>query len=274
MPPLRMSELKTAISQMKNNKCPGLDGLPVEFYKMFWTKLSDILFDLYIEIIQEGEMHLSARQSVISLLEKEGKDPLYVSSWRPLSLLNVDNKIYGKILANRLQVFLTKIIHHSQTGFIKNRHLAENIIKILSVIDRCDKEGIDGFLISFDYLKAFDRLEWNTIFHALDKFHVGPHYIDMVKVLFKNPIAYPSNNGKWDLPIYPTRGCRQGCTYSPGIFVFTVEILALAIRQNDRIQGLELGTEPIKNGQFADDLWATLKNIESVNTLLQELDKF
>ena len=98
----------------------------------------------------------------------------------------------------------------------------------------------------------------------------------MVKVIFNSPVAYAMNNGTWSLPIYPTRACRQGCTYSPSIFVLTVEILGLAIRQNVQIQGIKLEeiNQEIKSGQFADDLWSTLRNIESLNKLLQLLEEF
>ena len=86
------------------------------------------------EIIHDKEFHLSARRSVISLLEKPNKDPLYIKNWRPLSLLNTDNKLFGKILATRQQKAMNYIIHESQTGFMKNRHLAENILKIQEIM--------------------------------------------------------------------------------------------------------------------------------------------
>ena len=128
--------------------------------------------NLYLEIVDTGQMHFSARQSIISLLEKAGKDPLYLSSWRPLSLLNVDNKIYGKILANRMQKTLSEIIHPSQTGFVKGRLLAENIHKILSVLENCQNKKVDGFLVSFDFYKAFDTLEYQAAYLALEKIRI------------------------------------------------------------------------------------------------------
>ena len=271
---ITLSELNTAVKDMKNNKCPGLDGIPIDFYKIFWNKLRDLLYELYLNIIDTEALHLSARQSVISLLEKQGKNPLYLSSWRPLSLLNADNKILGKILANRLQSALPQLVHHSQTGFIKNRQLSENILKILKVIDVCNDEKINAFLVSFDFEKAFDHCEPLAIQEVLRKFGFGENFVKMNNIIFRDQIAYTCNNGYLSTSLKPTRGCRQGCTYSPSIFVLTVEALGIAIRNNADIEGIQLGLYNVKSGQFADDLWATLKNIESVNAILQELSKF
>ena len=129
---ISLGEIGVAIRAMANNKCPGTDGLPVEFYKIFYAKLKPLLVDLYEEVIEEGEFHLSARRGIISLLEKVGKDFLKLVSWRPLSLLNVDFKVFSKILDTRLKTVLDEIVHPSQTGFIPGRYMAENIMKLLN----------------------------------------------------------------------------------------------------------------------------------------------
>ena len=107
-----------------------------------------------------------------------------------MSLLNVNNKIFGKLLANRIQVVLTELIHPSQTGFVKGRLLPKNILKILTVINDCEERKENGFLISFDIYKAFDTLEYETIFPALEKFGLGEKYIHMAKIIFNSRIAY------------------------------------------------------------------------------------
>ena len=97
----------------------------------------------------------------------------------------------------------------------------------------------------------------------------------MVMALFTDPIVYASNNGYWSEPIYPTRGCRQGCMYSPSIFTATVEALGLGIRQNSKIVGIRIGDSLIKSGQFADDLWTvTPPSQANINEILMELQNF
>ena len=94
-------------------------------------------------------------------------------------LLNTDNKVYGKILANRLSYVIVEanLIHHSQTGFMKGHQAAENIIKILELVAHSDVQQEDNLLISYDFEKAFDTLEWESIFNALVTFNFGTSFI-------------------------------------------------------------------------------------------------
>ena len=268
-------EIGEALFKLKNDKCPGTNGITTNFIKFFWPQLREFMHKLFLEIIVDGKFHLTAKRSIISLLEKIGKNELYLSNWRPLSLLNTENKIYSQMLAIRMQKALQKIIHAQQTGFLKGRYLAENIMRILEVIEKCDSQEQEAVLISFDFLKAFDSVQWETLFTALKAFGFGNKFIGMVKVLFCNPLATVMNNGYWSDWFSPTRVCRQGCCYSPGIFILTVELLGISIRNNKEIEGIRIGQEEIKAGQFANDLWSTLKAKEAtVNAMLDELENF
>ena len=93
--------------------------------------------------------------------------------------------------------------------------------------------------------------------------------------MFKQPIACVINNGWWSDWYYPSRGTRQGCTYSPSIFILAVELLGLGLRQNKGIQGIMINGEEIKSGQFADDLWTSiLATDDNVRNTLVEIDQF
>ena len=270
-----VNEISAALKDLQNSKAPGTDGLQADFYKIFWHKLKPFMTELFAEIARDGKMHLSARRGVLSLLEKVSKDPLKLNSWRPLTLNNTDSKLFGKILANRLQLAVKDLVHHSQTGFIKGRLMSENIIKIMEIINECENKQSDGLLISFDFYKAFDTIRWESIFHTLSLFGFGPKFINLAMVMFTEPLICASNNGFWSEFFEPTRGCRQGCTFSPIIFALTVEMLGIAIRQNDDIVGLKIGNVEIKAGQFADDLWTVTPPSQSnVNAILIELENF
>ena len=54
----RVLDMELAIKGMKNNKSPGTDGLPVEFYKTFWNKIKIVLYNTYQEDITLGKLHL------------------------------------------------------------------------------------------------------------------------------------------------------------------------------------------------------------------------
>ena len=143
---------------MANGKSPGTDGLTPDFYKMFWGKLKHILYEVFVESIEQGELPLTTRYGILSLLEKAGKNGLNLKNWRPLTLLNTDNKIYSKMIANRMQEVMSNLINSDQTGFMKGRQMAENIMRIMQVIQYCQTHAQNAFLVSFDFEKAFDTI--------------------------------------------------------------------------------------------------------------------
>jgi len=78
----------------QNNKTPGNDGIPIEFYKKFWPLISEPFIQCANECLEKGEMSCSQKQAVITLIEKKGKDRSFLDNWRPISLVNVDAKNY------------------------------------------------------------------------------------------------------------------------------------------------------------------------------------
>ena len=116
--PITLTECTNALNGMKLNKSPGLDGLTVEFYLKFWSKISLLVFNSFLRSHQNKELSRSQKQCVFSLLFKKG-DPEKLGNWRPISLLNIDYKILARVLAERLQTILPKIISLNQQGYIQ-----------------------------------------------------------------------------------------------------------------------------------------------------------
>ena len=141
--PLTKIELLEALKSMKRNKTPGCDGLPMGFYGTFWIKLQDTLFEVLIECQRKGELFISARRGMISLIPKKAKNSKLTKNWRPLTLLNMDYKILAKVLAKRMTPFMENLIHCSQTGFMKGRNITHNIRTLIDIVNYADQEQID-----------------------------------------------------------------------------------------------------------------------------------
>ena len=67
-----LTECENAIKLMKNNKSPGLDGLPAEFYKLFWNDIKDYFYESLLKSIECGMLPYTQRNAVISLILKKG----------------------------------------------------------------------------------------------------------------------------------------------------------------------------------------------------------
>ena len=112
-------------------------------------------------------MSCSQKQAVITLIENKGKDRSFVENWRPISLVNVDTKIMSKVSASRIKSVLPNIIHHNQTGYVKDHVIGETIRSIYDIMDYTVEENIPGLLIFTDFEKAFDSVEWDFLSKCL-----------------------------------------------------------------------------------------------------------
>ena len=203
-------------------------------------------------------MSNSQKQAIITLLDKKGRDRTYLENWRPISLINVDAKIASKAIANRMKKVLPGIIHHDQSGFIKNRFIGETARSIIDIMQHMDSQKMPGLLLFIDFEKAFDSVEWDYLTASLKAFNFGPEFIKWVKTFYKNVSSCILNNGFFSESFLLERGVRQGDPLSPYLFVAAVEILAIAIRSDSNIRGVKVGDEETKILAYADDMTATV----------------
>lgn len=145
--PVTEKECYDVIKCMKSNKSPGDDGLPAEFYKVFWVNIKELVLNSYHEAYATGELSDSQKRSVLTLIFKKGDRELLVN-YRPLSLTNTDYKILAFALANRLHKVINEIVHKDQTAYIKKRFIGQNIRILLDVIDYTERKNIPGSFFS------------------------------------------------------------------------------------------------------------------------------
>ena len=144
----------------------------MEFYKKFPPLLSTVLCDMYNEALSLGQLPPALTNATVTVLLKKDKDPLLCSSYRPISLLNVDYKILAKILALCLRTVLPRIISVDQTGFMLGRHSFHNTRRLLNILTM-PSSSTREIVVSLDAEKAFDRVEWEFLFEMMDRFGLG-----------------------------------------------------------------------------------------------------
>ena len=268
-----LSEVDEIVKLPKENKSPGLDGIPIEFYRKFWGKLRSLYYAMINETWRDRILPYTTRTSVLSTLFKDDNRKI-LKNYRPLSLTNCDYRIIAMLFSNRLDKVLPKIINFDQSAYLKERFIGTSVRNIIDLYEYCEKTDKPGALLLADFKKAFDSLEHNFIVSVLKRFNFGINFISWLSILY-NGVQFKVKNNGWISQSYSMeRGLRQGCSLSALVFIIIVEVLAIKIRSDKNILGIEIGANEHKLIQYADDTTVCVRNLDSINYVVKAFEMF
>jgi hypothetical protein len=267
--PISLEEVDNAISQSPNNKAPGPDGIPSEFYKQFKDILIPRLTAIFDEILQTGSnAPISWMQSKCVLIPKKTQGLDQLANWRPITLENCDLKIFSRILANRTQAVMNSIIGEQQTGFIAGRCIHHSVLSIETALHSGTK---GSYMLSLDWSKAYDKVNHKWLTHCLQSFGFPVGFIRTIKLLFFHRNAEVSVEESTQY-VQCKQGVPQGDPIAPLLFVIALEPLLAAARVE--VEGIETPKGTLTNAAFADDSTFFILNDRNVMRLVDLLRSF
>ena len=268
--PITLDEVLEAIKLQNNNKTPGLDGIPADFYKCFAELLAPDLLDMYLFSLEKGILPISSRRAVISLLPKSG-DLGLITNWRPVSILCSDMKIFTRIIMNRLKPFLNDIIGNDQAYSIPGRYIHDNLHLIRDLVSLANIQNKDLALVNLDQKKAFDRVNHHYLFQLLKAYNFHPYFLSLIQLAYADPSFILKINNSLTAPSPFRRGLRQGCSLSAALYVLAIEPLLNLIRNNNDIYGFSFLGHNAKISAYADDITCFITRDTSWQPLAESL---
>ena len=118
-------------------------------------------------------------------------------------------------------------------------------------------------IFSIDAEKAFDKIQHPFMIKTLQKIGIEGTYLNIIKAIYDKPTANIILNGEKLKAFLLKSGTRQGCPFSTLLFNIVLEILAMAIRAEKEIKGIQIGKE-VKLSLFADDMILYIENLKTL----------
>lgn len=134
--PFTKEEIDVVIKEMPADRAPGPDGFSGIFIKKCWHIIKEDFYELCNQLYEGGLNLESINEGFITLTPKV-RSPKTVSDFRPITLLNCCLKILTKLLANRLEKLILKIVHRNQYGFLKGRSIQDCLAWAFEYIHQC-----------------------------------------------------------------------------------------------------------------------------------------
>ncbi|CAK8678480.1 unnamed protein product [Clavelina lepadiformis] len=267
------AEIQNVVKTLANGKSPGPDGLSGEFYKTCWNIIGDKMSEIFKHWFKEKKIPKEIKKGAITLIYKKGDDA-DLDNYRPITLLNLDYKIYTKILANRIRETLKEVIHEHQYA-TKGKQLSEATILLRDLHENAKRKMQNLYFLSLDFKKAFDSIEHNWLMRVLTEMRFPETLCACIRDLYSDSVAKIILNGHLSKDFKLNRGVRQGDPLSLHLFLIAVEPLMSKLNETAHIKGPQLSDrKEVKCVNYADDTTLCLKNPADIHLALDLVDRF
>ncbi|KAL0455459.1 UNVERIFIED_CONTAM: LINE-1 reverse transcriptase [Sesamum latifolium] len=160
--PIEREEVKNVVFDIVEDKAPGPDGYSTGFFKAARSVMGNELTDAIQDFFISGKM-LKVNATVLSLIPKVA-NPTTVAEFRPISCCNVLYKTITKIIVQRMQSVMDKIISPPQNAFVPGRRISNNILLGQELFHGYKRQNLPPrCALKVDLWKVYDTLEWDFI---------------------------------------------------------------------------------------------------------------
>lgn len=272
-------EIKKAVWAIGANKAPGPYGFNAFFYQQCWDTIKQELVTAIKWLMNGGAMVRQVNHAFLVLIPKK-KVTTSLTDFRPIACCTVLYKIFSKILACRLKNVLPSLVSENQGAFVPGRNIAAcALLASEFLLDFNTQRGTQKACVKLDISKAYDSVQWDTLWWILQEVGFAQEWIRLVKECVSTTSFSVLVNGASAGMFRGGNGLRQGDPLSPLLFTLVMECLTLLMDEAENKMEFKTftvkGTMVMSHIIFADDvLIFALENNKNLLKLMEVLHVF
>lgn len=267
-------ELQEACGKLKNKKAPGPQFIPPEILKLIASSKTDYVMSVYNDLARRGLFPPQWKTAKLVLIQKGNKPIGEPRSFRPLSLLDVEGKLYELLILGRLEKEIERTggLSENQFGFRKGRQTADAVGTVIRLAEQANsytwKHRRICAVVMLDVRNAFNCASWKQICEALRKRGIDEGLYRIIdSYLSDRTIILETGDEKRVIQL--AGGVPQGSILGPTLWnILYDDLFKIDLPQEANLLG------------FADDvaLIVTAKTeealVENTNTALQNVENW
>jgi len=286
---ISVEEVVAALKQLRNNRSPGMDGLPPELLKYACPRqgrrpplfgmnpLAPHLAAFFSHLLRHSVAPASWAATLVTLIHKKG-DPGNWANYRPVAMVPLLPKVYAMILNNRLVGWAEAagIRAPAQAGFRPQRSTTHHAFTLQHLIATYKSRHKKLYCCFVDLAKAYDSVPRDMLWQRLHNVGVRGCMLHAIKALYDVGVHMHIKTPAGTLdPIHATVGVKQGCPLSPTLFGIFIDSLQSHVTQCLPHAGPALDTAPHLRMSlliYADDTAILANSAEELQQLVSCVD--